>query len=86
MMVRELEQPAAEPVTITVDLPGDPEAAERVAEGVLGSVVGLLAGGATVVLATTESSGPVLGPVTDRRGAGRRLARAVTRPDGEAAP
>jgi uncharacterized protein (DUF58 family) len=86
MMVRELEQPAAEPVTITVDLPRDPEAAERVAEGVLGSVVGLLAGGATVVLATTEASGPVLGPVTDRRGAGRRLARAVTRPDGEAAP
>ena len=36
MMVRELEQPAAEPVTITVELPEDPEAAERVAEGALG--------------------------------------------------
>ena len=41
-MVRELEQPAAEPVTITVELPADPEAAERVAEGALGTVVRLL--------------------------------------------
>jgi uncharacterized protein (DUF58 family) len=86
MMVRELEQPAAEPVTITVDLPRDPEAAERVAEGALSSVVGLLEGGATVVLGTTEASGPVLGPVTDRRGAGRRLARAVPGPDRGATP
>jgi uncharacterized protein (DUF58 family) len=86
MMVRELEQPAAEPVTITVDLPGDPEAAERMAEGALGSVVGLLEGGATVVLGTMESSGPVLGPVADRRGAGRRLARAVSGQGGGAAP
>jgi uncharacterized protein (DUF58 family) len=86
MMVRELEQPAAEPVTITVDLPRDPEAAERVAEGALGSVVLLLEGGAAVVLGTTEASGPVLGPVTDRRSAGRRLARAVTGQGGGAAP
>jgi hypothetical protein len=77
MMVRELEQPAAEPVTINVELPEDPEAAERVAEGALGSVVGLLAGGAPVLLGTKEPSGPVFGAVADRRSAGRRLARAV---------
>jgi hypothetical protein len=76
-MVRELEQPAAEPVTITVELPEDPEAAERVAESALGSVVGLLEGGVPVLLGTREPSGPVLGAVADRRSAGRRLARAV---------
>jgi uncharacterized protein (DUF58 family) len=82
LMVRELELPAAEPVTITVELPADPEAAERVAEDALGTVVGLLEGGAPVVLGTREATGPVLGSVADRRGAGRRLARAVAGPGG----
>lgn len=77
LMVRELERPAAEPVTITVELPADPDAAERVAEGALGSVVGLLEGGIPVLLGTMEVSGPVLGEVADRHAAGRRLARAV---------
>jgi uncharacterized protein (DUF58 family) len=86
MMVRELEQPGAEPVTITVELPRDPDAAERVAEGALGSVVALLEGGAPVVLGTTEVSGPVLGAVADRRSAGRRLARAVPGPGGGVGP
>ena len=45
LMVREVEQPAAAPVTMTVELPTDPDAAERVAEGALGSVVRLLARG-----------------------------------------
>jgi hypothetical protein len=76
-MVRELEQPAAEPVTIIVELPEDPEEAERVAECALGSVVGLLEGGVPVLLGTRESSGPLLGAVADRRSAGRRLARAL---------
>jgi uncharacterized protein (DUF58 family) len=79
LMVRELESPAAEAVTITVELPGDPEAAERVTEAALGSVVRLLGRGVPVLLATTEASGPVLAAVGDRRRAGRRLARAVTR-------
>jgi uncharacterized protein (DUF58 family) len=78
LMVRELEQPAAEPATISVTLPEDAEAAERVAEGALGTVVGLLQDGVPVLLGTTEPSGPVLGAVVDRRGAGRRLARAVS--------
>ena len=77
LMVRELEQPSAGPVTITVDLPDDPEEAERVAEGALGTVAQLLETGAPVLLGTLEPSGPVLAPVVDRVGAGRRLARAV---------
>jgi uncharacterized protein (DUF58 family) len=86
LMVRELEQPSAGPVTITVDLPDDPEEAERVAEGVLGTVAQLLDTGAPVLLGTLEPSGPVLAPVTDRLGAGRRLARAVARRADAAAP
>ncbi len=69
LMVREVEQPAAEPVTITVELPADPDAAERVAEEALGSVVRLLQGGDPVLLVTREESGPVSGPVADRRSA-----------------
>jgi uncharacterized protein (DUF58 family) len=85
LMVRELEQPAAEPVTITVELPTDPAAAERVAEGAMGSVVALLQDGTPVLLGTREPAGTVLGPVGDRRAAGRRLARAVAAP-GAAVP
>jgi uncharacterized protein (DUF58 family) len=77
LMVREVERPAASPVTITVELPDDPDAAERVAEDALGSVVQLLQRGDPVLLGTREVSGPVYEPVADRRGAGRRLARAV---------
>jgi hypothetical protein len=33
-----------------------------------------------VRLATVEHTGPVIGRVVDRRGAGRRLARAVAHP------
>jgi uncharacterized protein (DUF58 family) len=80
MMVRELERPAAKAVTITVDLPPDRDAAERVAEDALGTVVGLLQGGAPVVLGTREPAGPVVATVADRRSAGRRLARAVAPP------
>ncbi|MGO8863961.1 MAG: DUF58 domain-containing protein [Acidimicrobiales bacterium] len=82
LMVRELERPSAEPVTLRVVLPGDAEEAERVAERALGTVVGLLDRGASVVLATVEASGPVVAGVADRRGAGRRLARAVAHPAG----
>jgi uncharacterized protein (DUF58 family) len=81
-MVRELERPAAQAVTITVDLPPDRDAAERVAEHALGTVVGLLQGGAPVVLGTREPAGPVVAAVADRRSAGRRLARAVAPPSG----
>jgi len=77
LMVRELEGPSTEPITVTVILPLDPTEAERVAERALGTVVQLLQRGAPVILSTVEHSGPVDSLVTDRRSAGRRLARAV---------
>jgi uncharacterized protein (DUF58 family) len=77
LMVTEIERPAGRPVTVVVDLPADPVEAEQVAEHALGTVVALLGGGAGVVLQTREPSGIVTRPVTDRRQAGRRLARAV---------
>ena len=78
LMVRELEQPAAEPVTITVELPEDPE--DGRARG--GRAPWDLSSASSravspVLLGTREPSGPVLGAVADRRSAGRRLARAV---------
>ncbi len=81
LMVREMEGPSAEPVTLEVHLPADPEGAERMAERAMATVVALIDRGASVLLATTEASGPKVGPVGDRRSAGRRLARAVAEPD-----
>lgn len=81
LMVRELERPSAEPITFTVVLPQDPHEAERVAERALGTIARFLERGATVLLATVESSGPVVAGVADRRTAGRRLARAVSSAD-----
>ena len=77
LMVRELERPVAGPIAVTVELPDDEEEGERVVERALGTVVNLLDTGTPVVLRTRERSGPVVAPVADRRGAGRRLARAV---------
>jgi uncharacterized protein (DUF58 family) len=77
LMVRELERPSAEPVTLTVVLPQDPQEADRVAERALGTITRYLERGSTVLLATLEAAGPVTASVADRRGAGRRLARAV---------
>jgi len=82
LMVRELERPAAQPITVTVILPSDPAEAERVAGRALGTVVTLLERGASVLLATEERSGRVVMEVPDRRSAGRRLARAVAHADG----
>jgi uncharacterized protein (DUF58 family) len=77
LMVREMEGPTADAVTVEVRLPRDAEAAERVAERALGTVGALLDRGSAVVLATAEAHGPKVAAVVDRRGAGRRLARAV---------
>ena len=86
LMVKELERPSAEPTVVTVDLPQDPDAAERVAERALGIVVDLLQRGSTVLLATLEPSGRVVALVANRRVAGRRLARAVAPGAGSGAP
>jgi uncharacterized protein (DUF58 family) len=85
LMVRELERPSAEAVTVTVELPEDPEVAERIAERALGTVVHLLHAGTPVIIGTVEPAGPVVAPVADRRSAGRRLARAVARGGGSTA-
>ena len=77
LMVREMERPTAEPVTIQVSLPPDREEAERVAEQALATVVQLLDRDTAVVLGTTELDGAVVAPFEDRREAGRRLALAV---------
>ncbi len=82
LMVREMETPTAEPVTVTVVLPPGADAAERVAERALGTITRLLDRGDPVVLVTDEPTGPVEAPVGDRRHAGRRLARASMRHGG----
>ncbi|HTZ10087.1 MAG TPA: DUF58 domain-containing protein [Acidimicrobiales bacterium] len=80
LMVREMEGPAADPVTVEVRLPEGVDEAERAAERALGTVVSHLDRGTPVLLVTTEPSGPRRAVVADRRSAGRRLARAVPEP------
>lgn len=80
LMIRETEEPSVDPITLRVALPGDADAAERLAEAALGTIVSLLDKGMRVVLVTDETVGEVTGPVEDRRAAGRRLARAITSP------
>jgi uncharacterized protein (DUF58 family) len=77
LMVREMEGPTAEPVVVVVTLPADEEAAEAVAERAFGTLVALFDRGTSVFLTTVEAAGLCTAPVSDRRSAGRRLARAV---------
>ncbi len=77
LMVREMEGPTAEPVVVVVVLPSDEGAAESVAEEAFGTLVALFDRGMAVILTTTEENGRRTAAVTDRRSAGRRLARAV---------
>jgi uncharacterized protein (DUF58 family) len=86
LMVREMEGPTAEPVSLEIHLPADADAAEAMAERAMATVVALVDRGASVLLATTENDGPRVGTVGDRRSAGRRLARAVAEPDRAHAP
>jgi uncharacterized protein (DUF58 family) len=81
LMVREMEGPTAEPVTLEVRLPQDADGAERLAEEAMATIVALVDRGASVLLATTEEQGPRIAAVGDRRSAGRRLARAVAEGD-----
>jgi uncharacterized protein (DUF58 family) len=78
-MVKELEHPSGQGVSVVVDLPPDPDEAELAAGRALATVVELLGDGAPVLLQTLEPSGIVSERVRDRRQAGRRLARAVSR-------
>jgi uncharacterized protein (DUF58 family) len=81
LMVKEVEHPSRQSLTVVVDLPPEPDEAELAAGRALATVVELLDGGATVLLQTTEPAGVVTEYVLDRRQAGRRLARAVSRSD-----
>lgn len=81
LMVRETEGGAGAVRVVPADLPADPSRAEERAERLLGTVVALLAAGVRVRLETTEEGGRrVVGYVTDRRVAGRRLASACPWP------
>lgn len=77
LMVREMEESAAPPVTVEAVLPADPDAADVQAAAVLGSVARLLRAGRRVVLVTVEAGGAVSRPVGGIVDAGRRLARAL---------
>jgi uncharacterized protein (DUF58 family) len=79
LMVKELEHPARQALTVVVDLPADPEEAEVAAGRALATIVELLDTGAAVRLQTLEPAGVVTAFVPDRRQAGRRMARAVSR-------
>ncbi|MGD0440857.1 MAG: DUF58 domain-containing protein [Acidimicrobiales bacterium] len=77
LMIRESESRRDDPIRMVVDLPGDLDAADRVAEQAMGEIVLQLNAGRRIVLETTEITGTVITPVADRLSAGRRLARAV---------
>jgi len=79
LMVREMEGPAARPVTVRAILPQDPDAADDAAGRALGTVAGHLAAGRSVVLVTAEVHGVVSEPTGTVLDAGRRLARALPR-------
>jgi hypothetical protein len=81
-MVRESEVRTDDPVRIVADLPRDLDAADRLAEAAMGEALAQLSSGRGVVLETTETTGRVVAPVTDRLTAGRRLAKAVAPLDG----
>lgn len=80
VMVRELEELPGTPLRIVADLSEDPIRAEEQSADVLGAVAELLAAGKTVTLETLEHGQKVYGEVSDRVGAGRRLARAGVNP------
>jgi uncharacterized protein (DUF58 family) len=76
IMVREMEEPVDPPATVLARLPRDPDAAERAAERIFGTVGQLLARGRPVLLMTSEPEGERSAEVRGIREAGRRLARA----------
>jgi uncharacterized protein (DUF58 family) len=85
LMVSEAERQVDDPVVVDVELPPDPDAAERAAERAMAATSDHLARGVPVLLVTREAGGRVARPVVDRVELGRRLARAVP-PPAPAAP
>lgn len=78
LMVKEMENPDAPEVVISVDLRGSAERdVEAAASRAAGLAIVALAGGLPVTLLTAERDGPRAGRVATVVEAGRRLARAV---------
>lgn len=77
LMVREMEGPLAQPLTVRAVLPDDADAADHEAGQALATVAELLAAGRAVRLETIEVGGPRDDEVATIRDAGRRLARAL---------
>ncbi|HXW36118.1 MAG TPA: DUF58 domain-containing protein [Acidimicrobiales bacterium] len=78
LMIRETERPGNAETTLTIRLPDDRDAAERMAENALATVDALLRCGSVVQLATIEADGERVALVPTTRSAARRLARSVT--------
>lgn len=77
LMVREHERPERRSVQVRGVLPADPEAADQMAERVMGTVADLLRHGVPVELVTAEPGGEVTSAVPTIEAAGRRLAFAL---------
>jgi uncharacterized protein (DUF58 family) len=77
LMVREMEESTAEPITIRVSIPSDPTEADELTGKALATVYLLLDRAQPVVLVTHEPGKDRVAQVSGRREAGRRLARAV---------
>ena len=77
LMVKELEDPTAPEIVISVDLRGQPDRTEAAASLAAGLARAGLQVGLAVSLLTAETGGPRAGPVSTPVQAGRRLARAV---------
>lgn len=82
LVVRELEPPSPLGQAIVVDLRDLGPDTERAAAYAFGACRSVLGTGGHLLLATCESTGPVVGPVRTVIDAGRRLARAVPGPPG----
>ena len=80
LMVTETDRQVDDPVVVDVELPPDPDEAERAAERAMATASGLLARGVPLLLVTLEEGGRTVRPVVDRVELGRRLARAVPAP------
>lgn len=84
LIVKELEDPEGASLAIVLDLSGDPELGEKMASRAAGLCAEALRVGMEVVLCTAEEAGPRSERVASPLAAGRRLARAVAGPPGEA--
>lgn len=85
LMVREMEVPTSEPVTVRVVLPADQDEADLLAGRAYATVLALIGRQRPVMLATHEKTGDRIALVTGARDVGRRLARAVAYGSGQGA-